>query len=146
MGRGLYSCRCLPLHLFPLQDPRAHSKTHCPVSSLSVSVSTSLHRIDITPGLPLNSESIRVLAAVHASPLPTHRVYTMSSLREVLAEIDLEQYLSTFKSAGFVTWDQLSAITENELAALGIPRGHRRRLQREVARRSGWPENTPLPG
>jgi len=71
---------------------------------------------------------------------------TMSRLGDILAEIDLEQYLRIFEEAGFDTWESLSTITENELATLGIPRGHRRRLQREVARRSGWPENRPLPG
>jgi len=72
-------------------------------------------------------------------------VATMASLQDVLVEISLEQYLGTFEKAGFNTWEKLSTITELELAALNIPRGHRRRLQREVARRSGWPEDQPLP-
>ena len=70
----------------------------------------------------------------------------MSSLHDILVEISLEQYLGTFENAGFGTWETLSTITEIELAALGIPRGHRRRLQREIARKSGWPEDHPLPG
>ena len=67
-------------------------------------------------------------------------------LHHCLSEIDLEQYTEIFKKAGFYDWGSLTLITEPELAALGIPRGHRRRLQREIARRKGWPENDPLPG
>ncbi|KAG9241099.1 hypothetical protein BJ878DRAFT_522447 [Calycina marina] len=69
----------------------------------------------------------------------------MSSLRDILAEVNLEQYYETFVKACFDTWEDLSTITEDELEALGIPRGHRRRLQREIARRSGWPEYMALP-
>jgi hypothetical protein len=68
-----------------------------------------------------------------------------SDLYSTLSEIDLEHYTELFKKAGFSDWESLSSITESELAALGIPRGHRRRLQREIARRKGWPENDPLP-
>jgi len=66
-------------------------------------------------------------------------------LAEILAEAGLDQYLETFKAAGFHDWATLSTITESELAALNVLRGHRRRLQREIARRQQWPDWTPLP-
>jgi len=69
----------------------------------------------------------------------------LGDLYDILSDIDLEQYTETFKNAGFDDWDSLSMITEPELAALDIPLGHRRRLQREIARRSGWADNEPLP-
>jgi hypothetical protein len=68
-----------------------------------------------------------------------------SELKQILAEIGLEQYLETFNSAGFYDWTALSTITESELEALNVLRGHRRRLQREIARRQAWPDQTPLP-
>jgi len=62
-----------------------------------------------------------------------------------IGRMSVEEYTETFKKAGFKDWESLTSITELELAALGIARGHRRRLQREIARRQGWPENDPLP-
>jgi hypothetical protein len=66
-------------------------------------------------------------------------------LENILTVIGLEQYLETFKSAGFYDWPALCTITESELAALNVLRGHRRRLQREIARRSGYADQKPLP-
>ena len=54
-----------------------------------------------------------------------------SELEQILTDIGLEQYLWTFQNAGFNDWQILCTITESELAALGVLRGHRRRLQRE---------------
>jgi len=67
-------------------------------------------------------------------------------LENILTEIGLDQYLEPFKSAGFYDWQALCTITESELAALNVLRGHRRRLQREIARRSGHSNEKPLPG
>lgn len=68
-----------------------------------------------------------------------------NDLHSSLCDIDLEQYTETFRAAGFRDWATLATITESELAALDIARGHRRRLQREIARRRGWPEDQALP-
>lgn len=68
-----------------------------------------------------------------------------SELKQILEDIGLEQYLETFKSAGFYDWSALSTVTESELAAMNVLLGHRRRLQREIARRQAWPDRTPLP-
>ena len=66
-------------------------------------------------------------------------------LENILTELGLEQYLEAFKSAGFYDWTALCTITESELAALDVLRGHRRRLQRGIARKSGHADQKPLP-
>jgi len=57
----------------------------------------------------------------------------------------LDEYVSGCKSAGFRSWDSLDRITENDLAALNMRLGDRRKLQREIARRHQWPDTKPLP-
>jgi hypothetical protein len=69
-----------------------------------------------------------------------------AALRQILVKLDLEQYLPDCLGAGFDNWESLSHITEAQLAAIDFRLGHRRRLQREIARRRfQWPEHRPLP-
>jgi hypothetical protein len=68
----------------------------------------------------------------------------MSELQATLEELRLQEYLSRLVEHGFDTWDKLAGITEMDMATLGIKLGHRRRLQRETARRLGHPANEPL--
>jgi hypothetical protein len=66
-------------------------------------------------------------------------------LERSLRDLGLEQYLSNCLRAGIQSWQSLSTITEEELIAIGIRVGHRRKLQRAVARGLLWPDNRPLP-
>ncbi|KUJ10831.1 uncharacterized protein LY89DRAFT_739817 [Mollisia scopiformis] len=68
----------------------------------------------------------------------------MLELQATLEDLGLQEYLSRLVEHGFDTWDSLAGITETDMAALGIKLGHRRRLQRENARRLGYPANEPL--
>jgi hypothetical protein len=68
-----------------------------------------------------------------------------SELERSLRDLGLEQYLSNCLRAGIQSWQSLSTITEAELIAIGIRVGHRRKLQRAVARGLLWPDNRPLP-
>jgi hypothetical protein len=69
-----------------------------------------------------------------------------ADLEQSLGELGLEQYLTRFLQAGFNTWETLADISEDDLAALNVRLGHRRKLQREIARRRrSWPDYRPLP-
>ncbi|PSK55351.1 High mobility group protein 20A [Elsinoe australis] len=49
-----------------------------------------------------------------------------------LDSLGLEQYHDILRNEGFETWDQFRDITEDDMVALGIKLGHRRRLQRAI--------------
>ena len=67
-------------------------------------------------------------------------------MEHILGELGLRQYLARFLRAGFSTWETLADISEDDLAALNVLLGHRRKLQREIARRkTSWPDYRPLP-
>lgn len=66
-------------------------------------------------------------------------------LARELKILGLGAYVQRCRDAGFHDWASLSRVTEAELAALDMLRGHRRKLQRGIARRLGWPETMPLP-
>jgi hypothetical protein len=62
-----------------------------------------------------------------------------------IARVGLEQYLSCFTRAGYSDWHSLCNITEAHFVELRVKLGHRRKLQREIAKRHGWPASEPLP-
>jgi hypothetical protein len=68
----------------------------------------------------------------------------MSELQATLEDLGLHEYQYCLVKHGFDTWDNLAGIKETDMAALGIKLGHRRRLQRENARRLGHPGKEPL--
>jgi len=68
-----------------------------------------------------------------------------TELERILEELGLKQYLENCLTAGFDDWETLSNITESDLVNLNIRLGHRRKLQREIARRYLWPDDKPLP-
>jgi hypothetical protein len=69
-----------------------------------------------------------------------------ADLEQSLGNLGLQQYLTRFLQAGFNTWETLGDISEDDLAALDVRLGHRRKLQREIARRRrSWPDYRPLP-
>ncbi|KAI4116729.1 MAG: hypothetical protein LQ345_002909 [Seirophora villosa] len=57
----------------------------------------------------------------------------MPELEVILLTMGMGQYHSIFVQAGFDAWETLLDITEDDLDALAVRRGHRRRLQQEIA-------------
>ncbi|RFU26649.1 hypothetical protein B7463_g9707, partial [Scytalidium lignicola] len=70
----------------------------------------------------------------------------ISQLQATLEDLGLQEYHSHLVEHGFDTWDNLAHITEADMATLGFKLGHRRKLQREVAGRAGYPAAEPLSG
>ncbi|KAK6334669.1 hypothetical protein TWF718_010118 [Orbilia javanica] len=69
----------------------------------------------------------------------------MSDLREALDRLGLSQYLGRLIEEGFDRWDIVLDIQETDLACMGFKLGHRRVLQRAIARDRGIPEHEPIP-
>lgn len=57
----------------------------------------------------------------------------MADLELTLSWLDMSQYLDRFLDAGFDSWETVLEITEDDLEALNVDLGHRRKLQREIA-------------
>lgn len=57
----------------------------------------------------------------------------MADLQSSLASFGMGYYYQRFVEAGFDTWETLLDITEDDLESLDVQRGHRRRLQQEIA-------------
>ncbi|PVH87604.1 hypothetical protein DL98DRAFT_649230 [Cadophora sp. DSE1049] len=68
-----------------------------------------------------------------------------AELEAVLVVLGLEQYLPRFLNSGFGDWDALTRIAETQLSLLDVRLGHRRRLQRAIARERLWPDDIALP-
>jgi hypothetical protein len=68
-----------------------------------------------------------------------------ADFKQTFVRLGLEQYLPLFVRSGFHDWHFLCNITESDFALLGVKLGHRRKLQREIARRHFWPDYVPLP-
>ncbi|KAF3138639.1 hypothetical protein TWF569_008741 [Orbilia oligospora] len=69
----------------------------------------------------------------------------MSDLREILDRLGLSQYLGRLIEEGFDRWDTILDIQETDLSYMGFKLGHRRVLQRAIARERGIPEHEPIP-
>jgi hypothetical protein len=69
----------------------------------------------------------------------------IDDLKGRLASIGLEQYHNSLVSSGFDSWESTLGVSEDNLVTLGFKRGHRRRLQRQIATDSGYPLHEPLP-
>ncbi|KAL8782415.1 MAG: hypothetical protein Q9195_009647 [Heterodermia aff. obscurata] len=67
----------------------------------------------------------------------------MADLESTLAWLDMSDYYDRFVQAGFDSWLVLCEITEADLEALGVERGHRRKLQREIATSRQSIQNPP---
>lgn len=57
----------------------------------------------------------------------------MSDLESRLHSFGMGQYFPSFMEAGFESWETILDITEDDLDSLGVQRGHRRRLQQQIA-------------
>jgi hypothetical protein len=69
-----------------------------------------------------------------------------SDLQITLEELGLHEYESRLFEHGIDTWNNLANINETDIETLGIKLGHRRRIQRENARRLGHSASEPLLG
>lgn len=58
----------------------------------------------------------------------------MSDLANSLRQLSLGQYYDCFAEHGFEDWESLQCVTEEDFDLLGVKLGHRRILQREIAR------------
>lgn len=67
----------------------------------------------------------------------------MIELRPLLDRLGLLLYHDRFVGEGFETWEQLCDITEADLETLNVSLGHRRRLQREIAKARRTPIQQP---
>ncbi|KAI9320638.1 hypothetical protein BX666DRAFT_1909821 [Dichotomocladium elegans] len=65
-------------------------------------------------------------------------------VRDLLSRINILQYLDTFLSEGFDCLKSICEVSEDDLIALKVKRGHRRLIQREIATIKGIPRNQPL--
>ncbi|GAB5593267.1 hypothetical protein Unana1_08167 [Umbelopsis nana] len=65
-------------------------------------------------------------------------------VKDLLSKCGLTQYYERFAEEGFDQLNSLFDITEADLSALNVKRGHRRLLQREIACRKGIPADQPL--
>jgi hypothetical protein len=96
-----------------------------------------------------NRRAIHVTQLSEAPPLVLFPVppptVMAEDLQRTLTDLGLEQYLPNCLQAGFHNFQSLSSLTEAELTALGLRLGHRRKLQRKIARDHAWPDNRPLP-
>jgi hypothetical protein len=68
-----------------------------------------------------------------------------AELHQFIAELNLEQYFLPCLHAGILNWEAFIDITESEFTALNMRLGHRRKIQRAIARRKLWPDHRPLP-
>ncbi|CAO0791589.1 unnamed protein product [Mucor circinelloides] len=65
-------------------------------------------------------------------------------VRDFLDKCHLPQYYATFIEEGFESLQAVLEITEEDLIALNVKRGHRRVIQRGIATLNGIPKNQPL--
>ena len=70
----------------------------------------------------------------------------MVELEAVLEDLALQEYFNDLVEHGFDTWHNLIHIQETDMATIGIKLGHRRKLQREIARRQGHDDQAGLSG
>ncbi|KAJ2958406.1 hypothetical protein NQZ79_g5995 [Umbelopsis isabellina] len=80
---------------------------------------------------------------LNTSTQPTSQPDTQR-VKDLLGRCGLNQYYDRFAEEGFDQLKSLFDITEADLSALNVKRGHRRLLQREIACRKGIPVDQPL--
>lgn len=67
-----------------------------------------------------------------------------NDLRSSLRALGLGQYIDVLQENGFINWDTLAIVKEEDLSRLGFKLGHRRRLQRELASMRNLPPWEPI--
>ncbi|KAI8095811.1 high mobility group box domain-containing protein, partial [Thamnidium elegans] len=68
----------------------------------------------------------------------------LGNVTDFLKELNLQQYVTAFIDEGFESLPAIREITEEDLIALNVKRGHRRVIQRGIATLNGIPKNQPL--
>lgn len=66
------------------------------------------------------------------------------NLESTLCKLHLTHYIAGFHRYGCYQMNDLTTITEEDMAKLGLKLGHRRALQREIASFHNHPFNKPL--
>ena len=69
----------------------------------------------------------------------------MSQLAIFLGDLGLDSYHKILQDHNIRTLDALYQITEDEMEQFNFKLGHRRKIQREVASRQGYPRGMSLP-
>ncbi|KAI9254422.1 hypothetical protein EDC94DRAFT_618785 [Helicostylum pulchrum] len=69
---------------------------------------------------------------------------TLGNVTGFLKELNLQQYVAAFIDEGFESLSAIREITEEDLIALNVKRGHRRVIQRGIATLNGIPKTQPL--
>ncbi|ORY92292.1 hypothetical protein BCR43DRAFT_446145 [Syncephalastrum racemosum] len=65
-------------------------------------------------------------------------------VKQLLESCRLLQYLDTFLNEGFDSLRSVMEVTEDDMIAMKVKRGHRRLIQREIATAKGIPRHQPL--
>ena len=68
-----------------------------------------------------------------------------TDLHNCLQRLHLHIYLAVLQQYDYTSWKKLARLYERDFDSLGFKLGHRRRLQREVASRKGYPWFKALP-
>jgi len=68
----------------------------------------------------------------------------MTEVEDIFAELGLSLYLHDFLEQGFDTWYSILDIKESDFDALNVKLGHRRKLQRKIAKSKGWSSDRAL--
>ena len=66
-------------------------------------------------------------------------------LKQSLCCIGLQKYIPILSQSGISDWHHICHLSEAEFDAMDVKLGHRRKLQREAARRHSWPNHKALP-
>ncbi|KAL1924862.1 uncharacterized protein VTP21DRAFT_4516 [Calcarisporiella thermophila] len=109
------------------------------------------------PPLPSPSQLLQHQQQPSSQPIPPATLHPLSTLatlatresgeeqvREFLTRLKLSQYVDKFLEEGFDRLLSLFEVTEADLIVMGVKRGHRRLLQREIATSKGIPPTLPL--
>ncbi|KAI8145914.1 hypothetical protein BJV82DRAFT_602726 [Fennellomyces sp. T-0311] len=67
-----------------------------------------------------------------------------NEVRDLLSRCKLLQYMEIFINEGFDTLKSLCEVSEDDMIAMKVKRGHRRLIQREIATLKGIPRHEPL--
>ncbi|KAL0078731.1 hypothetical protein J3Q64DRAFT_1643871 [Phycomyces blakesleeanus] len=90
---------------------------------------------------PLNSQSF---IREDSSTITSLEECGRQEVKEFLDYCQLSQYLECFLSEGFDTLGSVYEIMEEDMIVMGVKRGHRRLIQREIATAKGIPLDQPL--
>ncbi|KAL8278409.1 hypothetical protein RQP46_009099 [Phenoliferia psychrophenolica] len=80
----------------------------------------------------------------YSLPAPSAQPRVAVSVVSFLEALELNEYITIFLNEGFDRMESLVDAQEDDFAAMGVKRGHRRIIQRELATMRGVPLTAPL--